>query len=687
MRTLVALGILIIVLFGALFAGVKLDPRSEDNPAGASFVPGLALDLEGGTQIILRPIATDGAKINDEAISQAIEVIRQRIDSSGVSEAEITSQGGRNIVVGIPGEASEETIDLVKTSAQMRFRPVLSIGAPQAVSQEATDGSTDTPTDPATETPTATPTDDASDPASEAPADGSGGGAGPVTATDAATDAQLNAATDDSTATPSPTPTDAATETPDASTTSPANPSDLAQITPEIQQQFDDLDCTLPENLVGGDSGPTDAPFVSCAQDGSAKYILGPVEIEGTEISNAGSGLGAGPNGVTTNEWVVNMEFNSKGTSEFAAVTERLTGLPSPQNQFAMVLDGLVISAPVSQVVISNGRAEISGTFTRESAATLANQLNFGALPLTFEVQSQEQISATLGSEQLEKGLIAGVIGLLLVVVYSLFQYRTLGLVTVASLLIAAIITFGLITLLSWVQGYRLSLPGVAGLIVAIGITADSFIVYFERIRDELRDGRTLSAAVEKGWARARRTILASDTVNFLAAIVLYLLAVGGVRGFAFTLGLTTIVDLVVVFLFTHPLMQLLSRTRFFAEGHPASGLDPRRLGVRGARYAGRGRVVRPEVPEGETVPADASANAETAAEVPSYGPDAQPAEARVRERVGGGATTDDGPRMTIAERRAAARRAEEGTSDDGPPDPPSAGQDGANPSENEEKL
>jgi preprotein translocase subunit SecD len=220
----------------------------------------------------------------------------------------------------------------------------------------------------------------------------------------------------------------------------------------------------------------------------------------------------------------------------------------------------------------------------------LANQLRFGALPLSFTVESTEQISALLGSEQLRKGLLAGLIGLALVVGYSLLQYRALGLVTVASLIVAGGLTYLAITLLSWIYGYRLSLPGVTGLIVAIGITADSFIVYFERIRDEVREGRSLVAAVETGWSRARRTIIASDAINLLASVVLYLLAVGGVRGFAFTLGLTTILDLVVVMLFTHPVVSMLARTRFFGGGHRLSGFDAKHLG-RAPAYAGRGRV------------------------------------------------------------------------------------------------
>lgn len=570
-------------LFGTIFVGTQT--------SDATWTPKLALDLEGGTQIILTAVTENDEPITSETISQAINVIRQRVDSSGVAEAEITSQGGRNIVVSLPGTPDEETIALVSKSAQLTFRPVLAIGAPTP----ATDTTTESPAPESTESATEAPS---AEPSAEATA-------------------------------PSDTPTKAA----------PDSPSDTDYyVTPAVEAAFNAFDCTDPANLVGGQLSPADKALVTCDTDGSAKYLLGPVEVKGTEVSSATSGLGRSSTGVQTNQWVVNLKFNSEGTTLFRETTTRLQGLTSPQNQFAIVLDGLVVSAPSLSpgVIISNGEAEISGSFTRETAATLANQLNFGALPLTFTMQSQEQISATLGTEQLQKGLIAGAIGLLLVVIYSLFQYRALGLVTVASLLIAAVLTFGVIALLSWTQGYRLSLPGVAGLIVAIGITADSFIVYFERIRDELRDGRTLGAAVDRGWDRARRTILASDAVNFLAAVVLYFLAVGGVRGFAFTLGLTTVIDLLVVFCFTHPLMTLLAKTRFFAEGHRFSGLDPRRLGAPATRYVGRGKVVtKGAAGEGETHALDADHRVPVSAGV-------------------------NGHTMTIAERRAAERAAAE---------------------------
>ena len=223
----------------------------------------------------------------------------------------------------------------------------------------------------------------------------------------------------------------------------------------------------------------------------------------------------------------------------------------------------------------------ITGSFNEQQATLLANQLSYGHLPLTFKNQSTNSISPELGSSQLHAGLIAAAIGLLLVVLYSFLYYRGLGLVSVSSLIIAGLLSYLSVVLLSKYQGYSLSLSGVAGLIVAIGITADSFVVFFERLRDEVRDGRSLRAAVERGWQRARRTILVSDTVSFLAALMLWYFSIDDVKGFAFTLGLTTLIDIIVVFLFTKPMVTLLARTRFFGNGHPLSGLDPARLGAR----------------------------------------------------------------------------------------------------------
>jgi len=320
--------------------------------------------------------------------------------------------------------------------------------------------------------------------------------------------------------------------------------------------------------------------LITCSAKGDAKYILAPVAVAGTNVSGATANLSGGQNTVGTS-WVVDLTFDAVGTEQFAKTTQDLITKTPPQNQFAIVLDGAVVSAPVVQGVIPNGQAQISGNFTQQSANDLANVLKYGSLPLAFELSDSQTISPTLGAEQLRAGLIAGLLGLLLVVVYSLLYYRGLGLVTVASLLVAGLLTYGMLVLLGQVIGYTLTLAGIAGAIVSIGITADSFVVFFERIRDEMRDGRTLRVAVETGWKRARRTILAADSVSLIAATALYVLSVGAVRGFAFTLGLTTLIDVLVVFMFTKPLMSILSRTKFFSSGSKWSGVDPSRLSRR----------------------------------------------------------------------------------------------------------
>ena len=306
------------------------------------------------------------------------------------------------------------------------------------------------------------------------------------------------------------------------------------------------------------------------------------------------------------------MAFNAEGTKKFSELSKRLLtyrdqasaagaqGAQNPQTQhigdkaqFAIVLDGLTVMASgFNESVhspITDGRVQITGKFNQNQANTLANQLSFGSLPLSFTVQSEQQISATLGTEQLRNGLIAGLIGFALIILYLAWQYRGLAVVAVASLVVAAAGTYLVIAALSATMGYRLSLAGVAGLIISIGITVDSFIIYFERVRDEVRQGRTLRTAIDEGWKHARRTILVSDAVNLVAAIVLYFLAVGGVQGFAFTLGVTTCVDLAIIILFTHPLMEWIIRFRFFGEGHRLSGLDPEHLGATSSTY-GKGR-------------------------------------------------------------------------------------------------
>ena len=483
---------------------------------GASLTPELALDLQGGTSIILTPTIADGSAASVEQLNQAATIIRQRVDGSGVSEATVTIQGEQNIVVQIPGIPDPTTLQLIKASALLEFRPVITVTS--------------------------------NTPSSESPV---------------VDFSALN----------------------DTPATTPVNASDPAWITERVQAQFEALDCSQEYRQPGQVDDPT-KPLVTCDESQFSKYVLGPVEVAGLNISDAFSGTITTQTGASTNDWAVNLEFDAVGTEAFSTVTSRLFGSPSPQNQFAITLDGVVITAPAAQAVITNGRAQITGNFTQESATVLADQLKYGALPIGFEVQSQENISATLGDESLRSGLIAGLIGMIFVMVYMTFQYRGLATVVLGSLVVFALLVYLIVAFLSWRQGYRLSLAGVAGLIVSIGVVADSFIVYFERIRDELREGKTLEIAVEAGWKRAYRTILASGAVSLTAAVTLYLLTSSSVRGFAFTLGLTTIIDILVVVLFTHPMMQILARSKFFASGHKFSGFD---LSAARASYRGRG--------------------------------------------------------------------------------------------------
>jgi preprotein translocase subunit SecD len=514
-RALIGLLAITATLFGINALGVYVFHQS-------SWTPELALDLQGGTQIILEAQTADGSDPSQEQMNQAVTIIRQRVDASGVGEAEVTTEGGKNIVVQIPGEADDETRQRIEASAQLQLRPVLYAGAPANTFVG-----------------------------------------------------------DDGSKTPYPTPDPGLQATP---TTAPTNASDPAWITPALQAEFLAYDCADKANDPA--SEPVDEPLITCDIDGTAKYILGPVELDGSSISDATYGLQQN-NGV----WAVNLVFDSEGTATFGEISQRLYGAQAPLNQFAFVLDGSVLSAPAMQGVILDGKPSITGNFTQESAKTLADQLKYGALPLSFEVVSSDTISATLGSQQLQIGLIAGLIGLILVAIYSLIVYRALGFVIIASLAVMGVLTYLMLCILAWRMGFRLSLAGVAGLIVSIGFTADSFIVYFERIRDELRDGKSITGAVEDGWGRAKRTIYISKSINILAAVVLYILADSTVKGFAFTLGLTTAIDVLIFILFTHPVMQLLARTRFFGSGHKLSGLDPEALG---AVYRGRAQFRAP---------------------------------------------------------------------------------------------
>ena len=548
----------------------------------ARWTPKLGLDLEGGTQMILEPRLTGASTVSAEQIDQARDIIVQRVDAGGISGAEVTTQGGRNIVVSIPGTPTESTLNAIRRSSQMQFRPVLAI-ADGVLAPTPTDSASPTvdpsasPAPSTTEAPVVSPAPEASPTAQSAIP-----GALVDTPTPAATDSASPVAM------PSPSPSASAS----GSNSSAPDPTSLEWVTPELQTLFAALNCADPGAVDSLIDDPA-KPLVTCDQTGAVKYILGPVVVPGSEIQDAAAGYQALPSGQMSNIVEIQLTLKSTGAKEYADISRKMVNLSEPQNQLAATLDSKVIVAPRFNEAILDGRASITGGFTIETARDLAQQLKFGALPISFDLQTREEISPTLGSEQLRYGLLAGLAGLGLVFLYSLAQYRVLGLVTVASIVFAGLLTYLAITILGWSHNYRLDMAGVTGLIIAIGFTADSFIVYFERIRDEMRSGRSLESAVATGWNRAKRTILAADGVNFLAAVVLYLLASSGVRGFAFTLGLTTLIDLLVTFLFSHPLVALLARQKFFRDGHPWSGLDPTKLGAqKRTSYAGRGRFV-----------------------------------------------------------------------------------------------
>ncbi|WNZ13001.1 protein translocase subunit SecD [Streptomyces sp. 11x1] len=573
-RALALILIALVALTGGMFASGHTTPR-------------LGIDLAGGTSITLTAVNEPGQPnaINKTNMDTAVEIMHRRVNGLGVSEAEVQTQGNENIIVNIPkGTDSQEARDQVGTTAKLYFRPVLQ-------SQVGT-GATENPTASPSTSPSGSgsPSPSSSDGKDEATEPGAGDSASPSSSPSSSATSQGRALTDALKADPTPSGSGSASAKASDSASPPASPS-ADEETQAIQAKFAALDCNDPKQRAEAGKGKTTDTVVACGQDNGSwsKFVLGPVGVDGTEVEKAQALLDT-QNGTG---WQVVMDFDSKGADKFADITGQLATQTSPQNEFAIVLDDEVVSHPYVQAAVTGGKAEISGSFTQEEAQNLANMLSYGALPLTFKESSVTTVSPALGGEQLQAGLIAGAIGLALVVIYLLVYYRGLSLIAVASLLLSAALTYLIMSLLGPAIGFALNLPAVCGAIVAIGITADSFIVYFERVRDEIREGRTLRPAVERAWPRARRTILVSDFVSFLAAAVLFVVTVGKVQGFAFTLGLTTVLDVVVVFLFTKPLLTLLARTKFFANGHRWSGLDPKRLGAQPPLR----RTRRPAVP------------------------------------------------------------------------------------------
>ncbi|RCW43906.1 preprotein translocase subunit SecD [Halopolyspora algeriensis] len=507
--------------------------------------PELGIDLQGGTRVTLTARTPSGQPPSQQSLQQARQIIEQRVNGLGVSGSEVTIDG-QNLIITVPGQNGEQAKRLGQT-AELNFRKVVQVvpaGSAPPGQGQAPPGQ------------------------GQAPAPG----AGPSNTAPQSSGADGAPAQQPPSGEPDPDSQAAAIE----------QAKKLRQSTkPQVQMQaLQALDCSAPDPLRG--NADPEKPLVTCNQDGTKKYVLGPVFLEGEQVQTANA---VPPNQQYTG-WTVNLQFKSQGAQKWADFTSANVG-----KQAAFVLDTQVVSAPQIQDALLGGQATISGDFTQQSATNLANTLKYGSLPLAFDQSTAETVSPTLGIASMEAALLAGGLGLLLVAVYCLIYYRVLGLLTILSLVLSGAVVYGVLVLFGRWIGFTLDLPGMAGFIIAIGITADSFIVFFERLKDEIREGRTFRSAVPRSWARARRTILSADAVSFLAAAVLYILAVGQVKGFAFTLGMSTVLDLIVVFLVTHPLVALASRSRLLA--NPAlSGLGAvQRMGEQ-ARAA-RKRVSR----------------------------------------------------------------------------------------------
>ncbi|MFD5808413.1 protein translocase subunit SecD [Rhodococcus sp. 11-3] len=547
-RSLALFGAILVALYALIFfTGDK------------SATPKLGIDLQGGTRVTLTARTPDGSAPSQDSLRQAQQIIETRVNGLGVSGSEVVIDGD-NLVITVPGDDSSQARTLGQT-ARLYIRPV--IGQPIASANAAQPAPA--PTDPQAPAP-ATPAPDAATPAPEPqgrpfPAQDPTGAPAPATDAPApATDAPAPATDAPAPATDTPAPAPAPTEDLDpqaraAADIAAAKETRQSEDPAVLQQAMATLDCSAADPLAGNDDPAK--PLVACSTDGTAVYLLGPSIIDGQQITDASSGYNT-----QQSRYEVSLTFDSEGSSTWAQFTAASIG-----QQAAFVLDSKVVSAPVIQGATPAGSAtSITGNFTNTQATELANTLKYGSLPLSFAASEAETVSATLGLASLEAGLIAGIVGLVLVLLYSLVYYRMLGVLVALSLVMSGLAVYAVMVLLGRYINFTLDLAGIAGLIIGIGMTADSFVVFFERIKDEIREGRSFRSAVPRGWARARRTILSGNAVSFIAAAVLYVLAVGQVRGFAFTLGLTTILDVVVVFLVTWPLVHLASTSKFWSK-------------------------------------------------------------------------------------------------------------------------
>ena len=569
-RYLALFALIVIVLYALVFLTGNHKPT-----------PKLGIDLQGGTRVTLTARTPDGGQPTRESLNQARQIIERRVNGIGVSGTEVLLDGN-NVVITVPGEQGDQAKNLGKT-AKLGFRKVVANATqPVVPPQTSTPPPTTSPTSGAPSTSPAPSTAPNSGAPTTSKAAG-GGAPGAAPAQQQSTSPAPPSTPPASTPAPAPAPVDGSVDAETAKEIQAAkalrqNPQLIGQDgNPNqelVTQAMASLTCApnAKDPLEGNDDPKL--PLVACGDHDTYKYLLEPEFLPGTEIADSNSAYDT-----QRGQWTVNLSFKSEGTKIWADFTTKNQG-----QQAAFVLDTQVVSAPNIQVAIVDGNTQITGKFTQTEAKDLSDILKYGSLPLSFASSDATTVSATLGLASLQAGLIAGGIGLLVVFIYCLFYYRLLGVLTILSLALSGALVFAVLVLLGRWIGYTLDLAGIAGLIIAIGITADSFVIYFERLKDEIREGRTFRSAVPRGWVRARRTILASDGVSFLAAAILYVIAVGDVQGFAFTLGMSTVLDLVVVYLVTHPLVAMVSTSK------NAFLSNPRHLGLGAVQQLGSQR-------------------------------------------------------------------------------------------------
>ncbi|MDG4809188.1 protein translocase subunit SecD [Micromonospora sp. WMMD1120] len=592
-RQLAVLGFIFVVLYLLVFfAGTNgsLKDRLE---------PKLGLDLIGGTRLTLEATnSVDGRPPTAENLEEARQIIESRVNGLGVAEAEVVTEGNRNIVISLPGENRD--IDEVGSAAELRFRKVLkaadgsgTVAAPPAATPTPSGAATPTPTGGATPTPTGSP----SPKVTSSPSGGQGGMA-PASPSATPTPPASASATPSATASAEPVPASveeqrkaieqkvgaaawqaaSGLQAPADLTADPSlgdklkpfgtlTPQEVAVLPAQMQFNVPTIGCAQLDKRPPASISDPKQQVVAC-EDGASKYLLDQAKVEGTDVGDADAVLDQ------TNSWVVSLDFTGEGQGKWTALTREAfnnegqacdaTALGQDGKcRVAVVLDNEIVSSPEIQGVLT-GNSQITGNFNQKDASALAGQLRYGALPVTFEPQEQQNVTATLGASHLRAGLLAAGIGMLLVIIYSFFYYRLLGSVIFLSLILSALLVFGALVVLGRQIGFTLTLAGIAGMIVSLGVAADSFVIYFERLKDEIREGRSPRSAVPRAWIRARRTIISANAITLLSAVVLYVVSVGTVKGFAFALGLATVLDLVVVFLFRHPIMTMFARTRAF---------------------------------------------------------------------------------------------------------------------------